>query len=235
MLIAAGLILIIIGMSIDKKFLNIKIQDIFSNIGALLLIIGTLQWFFDENSRQGLIDEINDRLDQRERLRALGIDRGIKNSKELNAEEKEIEHLKSASKVIIGIHYSDGTVVRFEGLIKSRIEKKKPTVILHSDPSGSVAKDYLEKSLSSPVSLSTKIKTLKEVMNSKFGNPPELQLIAHDRVLRYSFVYCEKFIWVIFMTSSSSYVSHVPALKVHVGTPLFDFLIEDIRGLGVSI
>lgn len=235
LLCVIGLVLIIAGMAIDKKILNIKIQDVCSNLGALFLIIGTLQWFFDENSRQGLMDQINERLDQRERLRTLGVDRGLKNSKEIGAEDQDVSDLKNAERVVIGVHYSDGTIVRFENVIRSRLEKKKVTQILHSDPAGTKAKHFLENSLATPVNLQVKIGQFKQVMNSKFSADPNLQLIAHDRVLRYSFVYCEKFIWIIFMTNSSAYVPQVPALKVHAGTPLFNFFFEDIRGLGATL
>lgn len=230
-----GLILIIAGISIDYKVLNVKIQDVCSNLGALFLIIGTLQWFFDENSRQGLVNQINDRLDLRERLRTLGIERGLKNSKEINIEQQDIADFKVAEKFIIGVHYSDGTIVRYENVIKTRAENKKTTQILHSDPTSQVAKHYLENSQAAPVELKKKISQFKQVLASRFGNDSNLQLIAHDRVLRYSFVYCEKFIWIIFMTNSSSYCPEIPALKVHAGTPLFNFFVEDIRGLGAKL
>ena len=223
-------------MAVDIKFINIKLQDVCSNLGALFLIIGTLQWFFDENSRQGLIDEINKRLDEREMLRTSGVEQGLENSKEITIQKQDIADLKSAAKVVIGIHYSDGTIVRYEDIIKSRIKANKTTQILHTNPKGSVSKHYLENSLAAPVDLSKKIDQLMEVLKKRFGDKLDgITLTTHDRVLRYSFVYCERFIWIIFMTNSSNYCAQVPALKIHVGTPLFQFFQEDILGLGATL
>ena len=53
-----GIALIVAGNSFSWTTWNIKAHELLANVGALILVIGVLQWFFDENSRQQLIDRV---------------------------------------------------------------------------------------------------------------------------------------------------------------------------------
>jgi len=55
-------------------------------------------------------------------------------------------------------------------------------------------------------------------------------ILFHDRVLRYSFIQTDDFIWVKFFTNSPER-AEVPALKVRAGTPLFKFFNDDAQRL----
>ena len=57
-----------------------------------------------------------------------------------------------------------------------------------------------------------------------------IRLLYHDRVMRYSFIGTNEYLWVKFFTNSP-HRAVVPALKIRAGTPLFEFFRQDIQRL----
>ena len=60
LLILGGLILIIIGNSFGFEWHKIKIDQLLTEIGALILCVGTLHWVFDVSLRKAMFKEIAD-------------------------------------------------------------------------------------------------------------------------------------------------------------------------------
>jgi hypothetical protein len=85
-----GIALIVAGNSFSWTTWNIKAHELLANVGALILVIGVLQWFFDENSRQQLIDRvissITTYLDRREHFARLGATECVRDSKTIISE-----------------------------------------------------------------------------------------------------------------------------------------------------
>lgn len=235
-LVIIGLVLIIIGNAFTATFLSIRINELIASVGALFLVVGTLHWFFDEESRQQLVahvtDRVGDYLDRRDNLAQHGIVNCLLDSKTISDYRWEAELIDSQV-LAIGIHYSDGTVARYERIIQSRIAKNKITQIAHSK-TGGISQSYLENCLANPIKLTERLGQLQQVITARFGESPYLKLLEHDRVLRYAFNYCERALWIIFSTNTDSYQPHVPALRINAGSELFDFFKSDISRLGVA-
>jgi hypothetical protein len=231
-----GMALILIGNSFSKVLLNIKLHEVISNVGALILVVGVLQWFFDEESRQNLINRIGSHIDahliQKENLTRCGLISCELDSKHIISAEYAAE-LIASEKLIIGIHYSDTAVARFESIIRTRESQNKTTQIIHSDANG-ISKPYLEKCLSVPINLSNKISQLESFVSSRF-QPPTVQMTKHGRVLRYSFVASSQIIWIIFLTNTDGYEPAIPALRLSQGSPLYEFFKKDISDLGGNL
>ena len=236
-LVIIGLVLILLGNTFSQTYLNVKLHELLANVGALFLLVGTLQWFFDEDSRKELVGEISDNvreyLNKRDRFSELGISDCLIDSKGIGANGYQEEFIDS-DKFAIGIHYSDGTVVRFEKIINERIALKKTTEIAYVNEAG-LAANYLSQSHATPVNLHQKISQLLGVVNSRFASSPFVKLIQHDRVLRYSFIYTEACIWITFITNSDTYQPQVPTLRISAESDLFEFFKSDIQHLGVSV
>ncbi len=232
-----GIILIFAGNSFSLTFFNVKIHEVISNVGALILVVGVLQWFFDEESRQSLIDRISNHIDkylsQRDRLTRLGATECLTNSKMI-VSDPWAKELIEARTLAIGIHYSDGMIVRFETIIRARLDQNKPTQILHSDPDG-IGRSYLSECLSIPVDLDSKVTRLQQLIQSRFGDNTHIKMITHGRVLRYSFIFSDHSIWLILLTNCDGYEPELPAFRIASGTPLFDFFKRDIAHLGANI
>ena len=132
------------------------------------------------------------------------------------------------------LHYSAGVIVRFESIINARIALNKVTQILHSAPDG-IAKSYLENCLSAPLNLQSKVSRFLGLISDRFAQSSKVRTISHARVLRYSFVYSDDSIWIIFLTNSDGYEAAIPAFKISSGTPPFEFFKRDIRDLGATV
>jgi len=231
-----GIVLIIIGNSFSWTVWNVKLHELLANVGALILVVGVLQWFFDEESRQHLVDQLTSQigvyLNRRDNFASLGATECTLDSKSIISEKWAAE-LIGARPLAIGIHYSDGIVARFEPIIRTRIANNRTTQILHSDPNG-LARSYLERCLSVPVDLPAKVSQLQQLVSSRFSQSSKIRLIQHGRVLRYSFVFSEQALWLIFLTNSDGYEPALPAFRISAGTPLFEFFKRDIQDLGIA-
>jgi hypothetical protein len=232
-----GIVLIVLGNAFSLTVWHVKIHEVVSNVGALILVVGVLQWFFDEESRQHLIERISAHIDgylsKRDNLTRLGAAECTIDSK-LLVSDPWANELVEARTLAIGIHYSDGFIARFEAIIRARIAQNRTTQVLHSDPNG-FAKSYLEGCLSKAVNLEAKVAQLHRLVSTRFGNSSKIRMIPHSRVLRYSFVFSEKALWIIFLTNTDGYEPSLPAFRITGDTPLFEFLKRDIADLGASL
>lgn len=232
----AGGVLIIVGNSFSAVCWNIKVHELLANVGALILVIGVLQWLFDEESRLILISKVIDRLEhhlsRRDSFGRLGVTEILLDSKVLSAPNWSNE-LVSSRTLVIGIHYSDGIITRMSKAISLRSGKGKTTQVLHSDPEG-LARHYLERCLSRPVDLAVKVERLCELIK-RFDPPENIVMRPHSRVLRYSFIFSDTSVWVIFLTNSDGYEPEVPAVRIACGTPLYEFFRRDIADLGAEV
>jgi hypothetical protein len=224
-IIVLGLVFILVGNGFNYSILKIDIDSLLVNLGALLLVIGTLQWIFDEGMRKEIVQEIS--------IATLGTDRiyrnGLRDCTENSRKIDEDNLWKVTNVLIIGVHYSNRFIEDNADVIKSRIAAGKSTKIFHINES-SLAADYLSESKSGKADIGEKTKNLTSLVGNEFGNSNLIEIIGHDRVLRYSFIKTDQTIWVKFFTNSAGY-SVIPAIKVETGTPLFEFFESDINRL----
>jgi hypothetical protein len=82
-LIAVGALLILFSNSFQATFLNVKLHEYVASIGALLLVVGTLQFFFDERMRNDLLGDVRAFLEKRDRLGGLGLADVFEDSKQI--------------------------------------------------------------------------------------------------------------------------------------------------------
>ncbi|WP_414754655.1 hypothetical protein [Anabaena sp. CCY 9910] len=225
-LIIVGLLLILIGNGFQFTFLKIQVDGILANIGALFLFVGTIEWIFDETARRELVYELFRSIRGDERIHRNGLVDCVINSKEVSEPEEWVR----AKILVVGIHYSSRFVEDNIDLIKERIRNKRRTVICHVGVS-TVASKYLKDSASGLSDINTGISKLKSLVQSQFNGSQYIDLIEHDRVLRYMFIYTELGIWIKFFTNAKGHTT-VPAIRIGAATPLFDFFKNDIRNIG---
>lgn len=225
LIIVIGLCFILTGNGFEYSILKIDVDSLLVNLGTLLLVIGTLQWIFDERMRKEIVQEIS--------IATLGNDRihrnGLRDCTDNSRKIDEDNLWKATTSLIIGVHYSNRFVEDNADVIKSRIVDKKETHIFHIDENSLAAK-YLVDSKSGKSNIGEKTKNLKGLIESEFSNSELVKIVKHSRVLRYSFIKTDQTIWVKFFTNSEGY-SIIPAVKVETGTPLFEFFNSDIERL----
>jgi hypothetical protein len=225
-LIILGLLLILVGNGFQSTFLKIQIDAVVANIGALFLFVGTVEWIFDETARRELVYELFRSIRGDDRIHRNGLVDCVINSKEVLEQEEWVK----AKILVVGIHYSPRFVEDNIDLIKERIRNKRKTVICYVGVSTAAAQ-YLEHSASGLSDIDASISKLKSLTQSQFGSSQYIELIEHDRVLRYMFIYTEFSVWIKFFTNAKGYAT-VPAMKVRATTPLFEFFRADIFNIG---
>ena len=224
-LIIIGLFLIVIANVSQYELLKIRLDELLANVGALFLVAGTIEWLFDVRARKELVYEIVHSIRGDDRMHRYGLMDCLTNSKDV--EEKE--EWENAKILVVGLHYSPRFIEDYPDVIKKRIKQKKRTVICHIK-SNSPATNYLKNS-ESGFEIETNLEKISTLKKEEFGDSAYIELIEHDRVLRYMFVYTELSIWVKFFTNSKG-SAVVPAIRVRPATPLFEFFESDIRNLG---
>ena len=225
LIIVLGLLLIFVGNGFDVTFFKVDIDSLIVNVGALLLVIGTLQWLFDEGVRKEIVQEISLATLGTDRIYKSGISDCIENSKKI--EEENI--WRASSSLLIGVHYSNRFMEDNSDIVMDRINNKKYTSLFHIDED-SAAADYLRSSCSGTSDIGEKTKNMKSFIDVEFKSSAFVKVHVHKRVLRYSFIKTDQAIWVKFFTNSEGY-SVVPAIKVDVGSPFFSFFNNDINEL----
>jgi len=225
LLVVAGLLLILIGNGFDLTVLKIDIDSLVVNLGALLLVVGTLQWIFDEGVRKEIVQEISVATLGTDRIYNNGIRDCLDNSRKLDEENI----WKATNTLVIGVHYSNRFFDDHADIIKYRIQNNKTTHIFHIDETSEAAK-YLQDSRSGRSDIGEKTRNLIELIETEFNSSNLIKVIKHNRVLRYSFIKTDQAIWARFFTNSQGY-SIIPAVKVEVGSPLFEFFDQDISRL----
>lgn len=225
-LIIFGLLCILIGNGFQYTFLKIQIDSVVANIGALFLFVGTVEWIFDETARRELIYELFRSIRGNDRIHRNGLIDCVVNSKEVS----EPEEWTKAKILVVGVHYSSRFVEDNVDLIKARIRSRKRTVICHVGVA-IAATQYLENSASGLSNVDTSISKLKVLVQSQFRGSQYVELIEHDRVLRYTFIYTDSGIWIQLFTNEKGHAT-VPAIRIGPATPLFNFFKNDIRNLG---
>lgn len=225
LLVVAGLLLILIGNGFDFTILKIDIDSLVVNLGALLLVVGTLQWIFDEGVRKEIVQEISVATLGTDRIYKNGIRDCLDNSRKLDEENI----WKATDSLVIGVHYSNRFFDDNADIIKYRVQNNKTTDIFHIDETSEAA-NYLRDSKSGRSDIGEKTRNLIELIETEFNSSSLIKVIKHNRVLRYSFIKTDQAVWARFFTNSQGY-SIIPAVKVEVGSPLFEFFDQDIKRL----
>ncbi len=224
-LIVLGLVLILFGNSFSYTILKINIDALIVNLGALFLVVSTLQWIFDEGVRKEIVQEIS--------IATLGTDRIYQNGiKDCLVDSKKIDDeniWKSTTELIIGVHYSNRFFEDNSEIIKHRVKNNKYTYIFHIEEESEAA-DYLRDSKSGNSNIGEKTKNMLNLIKSEFNSSSFIKVIKFNRVLRYSFIKTDQAIWIRFFTNSEGYAV-VPAIKIEVGSPFFNFFENDIERL----
>lgn len=218
-----GLLLITIASSFHLEVYKVKIDHVMAEVGALFLIVGTLHWLFERNLRKEMLKDIATTALGSARIHDSGIVDCLLNAKDVS----EISLWKASNTLVIGIHYSTRFLEQIHEILKQRCNNLKETQICVVKPT-SMAAEYLEKSQTGIGGISTSIDRIKFLIKACDTNVDKIQILYHERVLRYSFIYTEQFIWIKFFPNSKERTI-VPAIKLQSGTPLFTFFESDIK------
>lgn len=226
-IIALGLLLIIVGNGFHYELVNVHLNKLIADVGALLVVIGALQFAFDEHARGILLKSIRELISSTEWLLRAGIDRATDRSHSIVEFRDE---LVLARELTIGVHYSNNSIDRYTEVIRDRIQTKRKTLILMSAEDGP-GLAYLQAVLGPDTNLRGAVSKLESFIRRNFESSDLVETKKTPWLLRYNFIATESAIWVIFSPNTPGRVQRIPAVRTYNGSPIFNFFRHDIEAL----
>lgn len=218
----AGIVLVILGNAIDYTIWSISVGSQIANIGALLLITGVLQWFFDRKVRNSFFLEIKREIVGSSHLANSGISDCYSDSKNVDF----TEHFISSKQVIVGVNYSAKLIDNSITLLKERVSRELHTKIAVVDP-GSDAARFLAADYKL-AEISHGINKIEQIVDDLDRNRTYIEIVKLKTILRYSFVSFDSRIWVVPGTNGLGRRA-VPGFFVTCGGPWHNHFAEDIK------
>lgn len=225
-IILLGVVMVALGAKAPATVVwGIDVNNFLTNIGLYTAVVVALQWTYDEKSRVTLLSEVTERTIQNINVAHSGISNFVNNTKSISYDEV----FASDSEVIIGLQYSPRIVGDYYENLLERARRGCRTVILAANPDGAAIK-YLtaarHESAHIPTDLQKIVATVKR-LNAENGVRRGVEIRHHDEVLRYSFVFSDRNIWVK-MYKNSKGTASIPAICIKAGSDLFEFYKSDV-------
>jgi hypothetical protein len=219
-----GLLLILIGNAFSLELVNVSIDSVLSNLGALLVVVGLLQWHFDNNLRFALFEQIRTEALASNRVIDSGICDYYEHSKDVDLKEFFV----SSSDLIIGVNYSARLIDNSINLLDERVKSgKKTTVICILE--GSTSATFLGKSYGIE-NIDGDIGKLKRKCKEIDPSGKMIEVIQIDSVLRYSFILFDSRAWIVFGSNASGRKS-VPGFFVRRSGSWYTYFSKDVEQL----
>lgn len=221
------MILIAIGLNRDMNLQELLVSSI-ANVGALILVVGILQWLFDHQMREEMIREISNTVLGNTHIYDKGIIDCDDDSQ--NVTEEDIKQWTNADNLIIVAHYPEAFFSRYCKLFDSRCQaQKQTTVLLSKHDSHGIT--YLKNIDSEVPNVEERVQRIIALLNKSFSQSPTvLDIRLHSVVLHYLIIATEQMMWVTPMLNSKG-VSKVPVLKIRHNSPLYEIFDADVRRL----
>jgi len=221
-----GIALIGVANLFHKEVAKIEIDRLVAEVGALLLVVGILHALFEFGLRGEMLREVSKAVVGDTVLHDSGL-----NSCEMNSRlVDERAHWTRAATLAVGFQYSPGFFKDYHEVLKTRCAAGLPTTVTVMTPDG-VAATYLRDSKTGLAKVAEGVNDIRQLLaEADTGTTKRIRLFAHDRILRYSYIRTDEFVWIKFFTNSPDRAL-VPAFKVRAGTPLFEFFSGDIKRL----
>ncbi|CAM4045927.1 hypothetical protein BOMU111920_07870 [Bordetella muralis] len=217
-----GIVLIVLGNAIDLKYWKIDFGSNIAGVGALFLVIGILQWFFDRYVRSAFFAEVREEILGSTQAAQSGICGFYEDSKSVNF----TEYFISSTDLTIGVNYSGKLIDNCIKLLAERTRKGNKTTII-TIKTGGYAQKFIEADYSH-ANVEDGLRKIDDIVNSLDSERKLIQIKRVSTVLRYSFVHFDSRIWIVFGTNGPGRRA-VPGFYVSKRTPWHSHFEEDIR------
>lgn len=219
-----GLIFILGANLFNATLLKVDIDNVMANFGALILIIGVLQWLFDNTVRQNFFKEIRSEIIDNRGVSESGICEYHHDSKDVNFRDLFI----TSTNLVVGVNYSSKLIDSSIELLEIRTKAKKKTTIICVQ-SGTAAETFLESDFGNP-GIENRIKKIIQVAGEHDPSGEFIRIVRVPTILRYSFIQFDHRIWAIPGTNGKGRRA-VPGFFVRHGSSWFNHFDRDIEKL----
>jgi len=215
-----GLILIVVGNAFSYKIVKIKLDELVANVGALFLIAGLLQWFFDNRARRGFFDEIKESITGSKSVADSGIVRYYADSKMVDLSDQFL----TSDRLIIGVNYSAKLIDSQISSLHNRAKSGKGMHILivrHN----SIAGEFLRADYNNP-DIAAGLNKIRGIVDS-FDKDHLVKIDEINTILRYSFIIFDRCAWIIMGTNAPGRRA-VPGFLIQDRSPWFEHFENDV-------
>jgi hypothetical protein len=215
-----GLTIIFLAGTFQARIWSVDLNTALGNLGALLLIVGVLQWFFDNRMREAFLFDIKQEIIGNTRVADSGICDFYENSRDVDFRE----YFLSSSHVTIGVNYSSRLIDNAVELLGERHSLGKTTTVILVDLESPAGKFLMEAFGDDRVRLGQR--KVADIVSQINRTDIKIDIKYVRNLLRYSFVRFDSRIWIVPATNSVGRRS-VPGFFVKIGSPWFNHLIDD--------
>lgn len=219
-----GVVLIGAANTFQYEWLKVQLDRLLAEVGALIMVVGMLHWFFEFGLREEMLEQVASTAAGSADLHKCGLDACQLNARQVD----DSAHWEQSAQLTIGYQYSASFLKNFHEVLRERCRKGLPTTIAILRAEGTAARYLRDSTTGNPAvgkSVVEVVALLKEIDPGQ-----RVRLLFHDRVLRYSFIQTDEFMWIKFYANSPARAT-VPAFKVRCNTPLFQFFADDATRL----
>ena len=225
-LVLFGLVLIVAANTFHFTILKVPLDRVVAEVGALILIVGVLHFFYEMRIRQEMLREVAASVLENQRIHNSGVSDCLVNSRDVN----EAVHWEQAKNLTVGIQYSSRFFEDFRGVLESRCAAGKETTVLALKPESDATR-YLKGTHTGLANVAEGLQRIRALLDEASADSGHsVPLLQHDRVLRYSFIRTEEAVWIKFFANSLDRTT-VPAMRFRANTPLYNFVSGDVDRL----
>lgn len=220
-----GAILIGGSNTFQHEWMRVQLDRLMAEVGALILVVGMLHWFFELGLRKEMLREVASTAVGSTHVHECGLDTCSLDARDVD----ERAHWSQSANLTIGYQYSPSFFKDFHEVFRERCRRGLPTtvVILRAD---GVAVRYLRESTTGNPAVRESVGEIVALFQEIQPQGNNCRILFHDRVLRYSFIQTDEQIWIKFYANSPERAT-VPAFKIRADTPLFKFFADDAKRL----
>ena len=135
MLVIFGLTCLATASTFEYTFAKVDVDNFVAEVGALFLVVGSLQFLFEMRLRRELLSEVASAVIGSERVVASGLIDWLEDSRKVSDEE----HWRHSKKLTVGIQYSPKFLDDHHAIVRARCVAGLDTTVLVLKPDGDAA------------------------------------------------------------------------------------------------
>jgi len=208
------------------QFIGLELSNIFTNVGTFFLVIMSMQWLFEEFTREDLVSDLSSRIIGNQNVASCGIVNFVSSTHEI----PYTTVFGEPGTIIVGFQYSSRIIDDYIGRLRDRALNGFNTVIIMFKEGGA-AQRYLADSRHETRHISAELANVIRKVREANKDLPQDKMISihqHDVIMRYSFVMTDNGIWVKLYKNSRG-TAEVPRFLVQRGSALYDFYRKDVE------